>query len=119
MTGDFSKMLPTGIIVLWFGSIGSIPEGWTLCDGTAGTPDLRNNFVVGAGDTFAVDDTGGSSNHDHNFIGDGHTHNLIPGFEIFGALGISDVTDSTAVTGTTDAELNLPPFHSLAFIMKL
>lgn len=46
-----------GIICLWEGAIVDIPAGWQLCDGTNGTPDLRNKFVIGAGDTYAVNDT--------------------------------------------------------------
>jgi len=70
---------PAGGIILWSGSVASIPTGWALCDGTNNTPDLRNRFVVGAGDTYAVDDTGGSSTttlssanlpaHTHTFSG--------------------------------------------------
>jgi hypothetical protein len=52
---------PAGVIVLWSGSIGSIPAGWVLCNGSNGTPDLRNRFIVGAGSTYAVDATGGSA----------------------------------------------------------
>ena len=40
--------LTRGVIVMWSGSIASIPAGWALCDGTNGTPDLRDMFVVGA-----------------------------------------------------------------------
>jgi len=36
--------IPTGMISLWYGSIGSVPLGWYLCDGTNGTPDLRDNL---------------------------------------------------------------------------
>jgi hypothetical protein len=53
--------IPTGGILLWSGSIGSIPAGWVLCNGNNGTPDLRNRFIVGAGSTYAVDATGGSA----------------------------------------------------------
>lgn len=52
--------VPTGGIIMWSGSVLNIPTGWTLCDGTDSTPDLRNRFVVGAGSTYAVDDTGGA-----------------------------------------------------------
>jgi hypothetical protein len=62
--------LPTGTIVLWSGSIGSIPAGWALCNGSNGTPDLRNRFVVGAGSTYAVNATGGSA----DAIVVSHTH---------------------------------------------
>ena len=61
---------PAGVIVLWSGSIGSIPAGWVLCNGNNGTPDLRDRFVVGAGSTYAVDATGGSA----NAIVVSHTH---------------------------------------------
>ena len=40
--------VPRGVIVMWSGSIADIPQGWALCDGTNGTPDLRDRFVVGA-----------------------------------------------------------------------
>mgnify|MGYP000706311709 CR=1 FL=1 len=49
----------SGIIAIWSGSQASIPIGWLLCDGTSGTLDLRNKFIVGAGSTYAVGDTGG------------------------------------------------------------
>lgn len=52
--------IPSGGIILWSGSTASIPTGWALCDGTNGTPDLRDRFVVGAGNGYAVDATGGS-----------------------------------------------------------
>jgi hypothetical protein len=53
--------VPTGGIILWSGSTGSIPATWYLCDGTNGTPDLRNSFIVGAGSTYAVNATGGTA----------------------------------------------------------
>ena len=76
--------IPSGAIILWSGSIGSIPSGWLLCNGSSGTPDLRDRFVVGAGTTYAVDATGGSANatlpsHTHTFTGaalGNHNHTL-------------------------------------------
>ena len=53
--------VPSGVILLWSGSIASIPSGWVLCNGSSGTPDLRNRFVVGAGSTYTVGATGGSA----------------------------------------------------------
>lgn len=49
----------TGMIVLWNGSSGSVPTGWAVCDGTSGTPDLRDKFVLGAGGALPA--SGGSS----------------------------------------------------------
>jgi hypothetical protein len=75
----------TGMIILWSGSIASIPSGFALCDGTSGTPDLRDRFIVGAGSTYAVDATGGSADatlptHTHTATSTvtdpGHTHGL-------------------------------------------
>jgi hypothetical protein len=51
--------IPAGGIIMWSGSIGAIPTGYYLCDGQNGTPDLRDRFVVGAGNTYAVGNTGG------------------------------------------------------------
>ena len=56
-----SPAIPSGGIILWSGSTGSVPSGWYLCDGTNGTPDLRNSFIVGAGNTYAVGATGGTA----------------------------------------------------------
>jgi len=55
--------VPTGLVTLWYGSTGSIPAGWHLCDGTAGTIDLQGKFPVGAGtgSAYSVGDTGGSA----------------------------------------------------------
>jgi len=74
----------TGMIMLWSGSIASIPSGWALCNGSNGTPDLRNRFVVGASQddsgvaktnvTGSLTQTGGSKDaivvsHSHNYAG--------------------------------------------------
>jgi microcystin-dependent protein len=56
-----NSFIPTGVIVMWSGSIVSIPTGWNLCDGTNGTPDLRNRFIIGAGSTYSVAGSGGST----------------------------------------------------------
>jgi hypothetical protein len=39
---------PSGGIIMWSGTIATIPSGWLLCNGSSGTPDLRNKFIVGA-----------------------------------------------------------------------
>jgi hypothetical protein len=53
---------PIGGIILWSGAVSAIPATWQLCDGTNGTPNLRDRFIVGAGSTYAVGATGGSAN---------------------------------------------------------
>jgi len=44
---DHVIFLPKGVIVAWSGT--NVPQGWQLCDGTNGTPDLRGRFILGAG----------------------------------------------------------------------
>ena len=56
-----SPALPSGAILIWSGSVGSIPSGFVLCNGLNSTPDLRNSFILGAGDTYTVGQTGGST----------------------------------------------------------
>ena len=56
-----NPLIPSGMIMLWYGSIASIPAGWTLCNGSNGTPDLNGIFVAGAGTGLAVAQTGGAA----------------------------------------------------------
>jgi len=63
--------VPVGFIGLWYGAIANIPDNWALCNGSNGTPDLRNRFVICAGDTYAVGDTGGATTKDIS-----HTHTI-------------------------------------------
>ena len=51
----------TGMIILWYGNTGNIPGGWVLCDGNNSTPDLRDRFVIGAGNNFSAGNTGGNN----------------------------------------------------------
>ena len=53
------RNIPKGLICMWSGS--EVPTGWYLCDGENGTPDLRNRFIVGAGDSYAIGNKGGSN----------------------------------------------------------
>lgn len=134
-----------GIIVMWSGSIISIPSGWRLCDGGGGTPDLRNRFIVGAGSSYSVGATGGTDAvtlstaqipaHTHGSAG-GHSHNY-QATAATGSVGqysgdygrhiASLPTYSTSSggahthssVGSGESHENRPPFYSLAFIQKL
>lgn len=73
--------VPSGVICMWSGAVGDIPANWQICDGTNGTPDLTDRFIVGAGDSYDPGDTGGSDSvnlqHNHSgFVGyeSSHTH---------------------------------------------
>lgn len=76
---------PSGGIIIWSGAANNLPNGWSLCDGQGGRPDLRNRFVIGAssgtGDTtypgLSVNATGGSANAtlvSHSHTVDSHSH---------------------------------------------
>src|SRR5210317_1853229 len=47
-TPTWGSGFPTGGIIMWSGTIATIPSGWYLCDGTNSTPDLRNKFIIAA-----------------------------------------------------------------------
>lgn len=181
--------IPIGCIVMWGGSVATIPSGWRLCDGTNGTPDLRDRFVIGARSdsggsattfvTAADTKTGGSKdlvvvNHGHtatsaatssgslttdtdawNFTfkaEDGAslvpvsstgvtvtqgsdpgkmttvTNNFVYNTQLTVSRSVSHThtpTISTAVTttvtntGDSGTNKNLPPYYSLAYIMKV
>jgi hypothetical protein len=57
--------IPAGVIVMWAGLLANIPVGWHLCNGTNGTPDLRNRFIKGADQAADPGTTGGSTTHGH------------------------------------------------------
>jgi len=136
-----------GMIMMWSGSIASIPSGWLLCNGSNGTPDLRNRFVVGAGSTYAVGATGGSAdaivvahthtgttstigNHNHTIPGNTGTGgsgqqssfvtdgNFNPYTVNTGDAGSHNHTFTTNSTGSSGTNANLPPYYALAYIMK-
>ena len=84
-----SSTVPVGGIIMYSGVIANLPENWSLCDGTGGTPDLRGRFVVGAEGSYAQGDTGGADEvtlsegevpaHSHSGSsgsGGSHTHGL-------------------------------------------
>lgn len=110
--------IAAGQISLWHGTIVSIPSGWVLCDGSNGTPDLRDDFIVGAGSTYNPGDAAGASPHDHTFTGTGHTHSD-PGSPDVGIAGTDyDWFGESQIAGTTNTKANLPTYYSLAYIMK-
>jgi len=111
-----SSTSDAGIIVMWSGAIDAIPSGYALCDGTEGRPDLRDRFIVGAGNAYNVADTGGYANHggDENDHED-HSSEMNLACVAFG-LDFNVWGGSTFTHSQTD---NRPPYYALAFIIKL
>jgi len=133
--------VPSGCILIWSGSVGSIPSGFVLCDGNNGTPDLRNSFILGAGNSYTVGQTGGSADaivvshtHTATVTDPGHNHTysaliVIGGATGGGGSGASGSTGTTSTastgisvanstTGTSGTNANLPPYYALAYIQK-
>jgi len=117
-----SGSIPVGLIVGWEGTIANIPSGWYLADGTNGTPDLTDTFVIAEdnGGTYTYNSTGGSSSEivagttnttgSHLIINSGGS-----GTGESGGAVTSAGDHSHATTFTID---NSPPNYSLAYIMS-
>lgn len=118
VTNQISTAL-TGIIAMWSGAIATIPTGWVLCDGTNGTPDLRNKFIIGAhSDTTGVaystitganTQTGGSKDaivishtHTASNVDAGHTHFMAHRSNATSGNS-STLTDTNTFTDTRNA----------------
>ncbi len=138
-----TQTIPLGGIIMWSGSIAYIPSGWSLCDGSNGTPDLRDRFVVGSGGAYNVGDIGGSP--DAVLVAHKHAPEILPtngnsGFSIAnpngpntGNFALTPVqftsatnvwgqgyaSQFTSTEGVSGKNANLPPYFSLAYIMKI
>ena len=62
-------IIPIGGIIMWSGTDGNVPANWSLCNGSGGTPNLVDRFIVGRGSAYGSGATGGSKDAvvvDHN-----------------------------------------------------
>ena len=130
---NLASAVPTGMVMMWSGASNAIPSGYVLCDGSNSTPDLRDRFVVGAGNSYAVGNTGGASTVALS-VGEmpAHTHDytdlyvlqqaLSPGIDIdFNATTWDPNgtrTLATTSTGSGSAHENRPPYYALCYVMK-
>ena len=103
---------PIGGIIMFSGSlaqVAALAPHWQLCDGTSGTPNLRDKFVIGAGLNYTPNDSGGSKDavvvahthaatlggtsggesntHTHAVTDPGHVHGLADGSNIQSTAG--------------------------------
>jgi hypothetical protein len=136
VTGN-NDIIPTGVIVMWSGSIVTIPTNWVLCNGANGTPDLRDKFIVGAGTTYAVDATGGEATHtlttneipSHGHESNGGSHGASSITYTFSYENTANGDEVVLVAGAANnpikncgggaAHNTLPPYYALAYIMKI
>ncbi|MEG4304909.1 hypothetical protein [Microcoleus sp. D3_18a_C4] len=127
----------TGMIIMWSGSIANIPSGWALCDGENNTPNLKGRFIVGAGGTYDVGETGGSKevtltidqipshNHDAGEFKqllqkhpDGRNSYSGKDDRTVGEPNLKNADEIQPAGGGMPHE-NRPPYYALAYIMKL
>jgi hypothetical protein len=124
-----SSLLPTGVITMWSGTIATIPSGWLLCNGSSGTPDLRDRFIVGARQddagvaktniTGSLTQTGGSKDaitvsHTHTAstsTAGAHVHTMVfqtnqADHAITGNVGDNGVLNDTRTSGSMSTEGN-------------
>jgi hypothetical protein len=118
----------TGMIMLWGGV--TPPDGWLICNGQPGTPDLRDRFIVSCGTTYLAGDTGGASSIT---VGLGNLPTLQSPFTVFtgaGTIGSATLgqgggdaqgSSNFTVTGTgaNTAITTLPPYYALYYIQKI
>ncbi len=113
-------------ILTWRGLLSAIPGGFALCDGTVGTPDLRDRFIKATVSGSAdLGDTGGSATHDHtnpaahSHASSNHTHlatgastgaggSTIPGGGQAGAIGAHGHAAAASAAGGTASNNNSP-----------
>lgn len=125
--------IPKGVIVIWSGTTEDIPDGWHLCDGEDGTPDLRDRFVLGAGNEYPVDKTGGSETvtltveqmpkHSHEIRSYYNTKMATSNYDNVvqsDGTGTGKISSGTIYsTGGSKPHNNMPPYYALCYIMKL
>jgi DNA-binding beta-propeller fold protein YncE len=130
--GEWESIAPTepvGTIKMFSGHQSNIPPKWQICDGTNGTPDLRNRFVVGAGDTYNNGDTGGESEHtltvgempphNHSYIYDDYGSSAQDGGNNPYVANESNGTNYVSTEGGGQPHENRPPYYALYYIMKV
>jgi microcystin-dependent protein len=100
-TAYVHNVLPIGAIIMYSGT--TVPYGWAICDGTANSPgpDLRGQFIVGAGGNYAVGDKGGSDTAQLSINNlPAHVHGLSAGTATSAVAGAHNHTATSTSTVT-------------------
>jgi len=97
-------------------------RGWALCDGSGGTPDLRNRMLLGTTELATVGQRLGSREHDHRVRGETQgpvrrNRNTPTGYQQL--RQIPDDQHRHRIDVTTAAAEHLPPSLRVLFIMKV
>jgi hypothetical protein len=87
--------IPSGVIVMWSGTIATIPAGWLLCDGGNGTPDLRDRFIVGANQ----DDAGAAKTNITGSLTVSGNGTIPEHLHAYGTIAVSNANESSHTHG--------------------
>ena len=120
--------LPPLSIIMWYGNKNTIPTGWALCDGTNGTPNLLDRFIVGAGNSYQLGATGGLTTVPLSIAEmPAHTHTtpISSGWQVphqgsdHTVISPDDNNPmASSSVGGGQAHENRPPYFGLFYIMK-
>jgi hypothetical protein len=89
------------LIVAWHGTLASIPAGWVLCDGTGGTPDLRDKFIKAPANGVDPGGSGGNNTHTHAQHGSqSHSGASVGDHAALTHSGIAITNHSTGLVGS-------------------
>lgn len=124
-----ANSIPSGVITMWSGSSANIPTGWTLCNGSNGTPDLRGRFILGGGGSYNPGDVGGEAEvtltksqiptHTHKlYVTEGEFTGTGMNTLAYGKAGVYTSNYTGGNTGGGEAHNNMPPYYALCYIMK-
>lgn len=91
--------VPVGCIVMWDGEPDTVPEKWHLCDGTNGTPDLREKYLKCTSPGENPGTTGGSLTHVHR----GVEGTMVAADESAGTPAGTNANTGGAISGISDA----------------
>ena len=98
------------------------PDGWALCDGNNGTPDLRNYFIrpVTTGSEGASGDGTLTATSADSMDHASHNHDVGTASSFSGYATHYHANDVTMDSHTlSDNYTWLPPYYALAFIIKV
>lgn len=106
-----SLIVPSGLIVMWHGTIANIPSGWVICDGNNSTPNLLAKFVQGVATAATNPGTTGGAQSKTMTVGG--TKRVGSSYTASGT-GLNSLG---TVEPQTHADIR-PPFYDVAFLMK-
>lgn len=125
--------VPSGCILAYSGEAETVPEGWAVCDGQNGTPDLRGRFILGVSEAHPMGETGGAEEvtltvdemprHSHAYYlakgGKSIVSSSVGNNTGYPYLSNANSFADAGDMGSNEPHPNMPPYYALIYIMKL